>query len=393
MKLIKRLIPVAISIAISVVSTMALASEKKEATFESEELKKIFEKVIFISPGEVKVRKGQMIQAKSDLEVHFNNVKQIQETLGKNIHLSSMKSIYYVMDGVENNPITYLSDKQPLNFADCIFVEGPNNLQLSGELILDKTLVLPQGCDFEKLSVKDKVPESFGQDDVRKQLIKILENFDEKLFQIRTQDANKLTELVKVRDSKSDAEKLKITNLCPQLLMISPKGVEIIVTDVIDSQVPFALISRTMEELKSAATKYRLGSNNFPLILPKASGPGIYSLHSLYPVDTHMVICEDDMLLTGSIILPKSYFSIKSKKNIWCVNLKISSNSNIEIEADGLVGYHDLSVKTLQELGPKIPLAIYNTYLQVLVNTKALKLEDAQSLLQLAQMSQIKINM
>jgi hypothetical protein len=325
-------------------------------TFETDELRQLFENVTF-NQSDVTVRLIEKIESDRDLEVHFNNVEQLQETLDNPIHISARGNVWFIKDGDSNSPIWY--DPAPcVDSHSCIYIKGRPGLELRGTLESDKELVF-SSKKFKKdhLNYNGKNLTTLGQKKERKQLIKILSTFDPHLFQVRTDDATSLRAIIRDRDNQDATKKRDLRDLCPDLIMCANEQIRLVATDVISSTKPIALIAPAMDELKTFKKELKL-SKYIRFIWPEVSA-GVYSIPPLYLVDTHKIICEGDLIMTGEINLPKSNIHIKSRKNLWLAGLTLIGDTLRVVSGGRLyVG----SAKGLTQ----IPRDLYFNYLRAL---------------------------
>lgn len=387
MKFIKRTLTCAIGIV--GLTNILCAMEQKEvlyykAEYETEVLKRLFADVTFSQP-DVKVRKGECVNTKGNLEVHFNDISQIQETLDKPVHLSAKGKIWYIKDLENDKSIQYTSD-QHVCYSPCFYIDAKKDIKIRGSLKTDYYLITPKRTDINELNlmVKNSGQGTLGQKSERKQLIKILGSFDEQLFRQRTSDALSLTKISKDRDACEEEKKTFLSETCPDLFITYNKNITEIVTDVIDAKKTFAMISKTKEELNILKSNLTLGRNYFRLILPEVSMSGIYSLPPLYLLETHKILCDGELFMTGRIKLPKSNLEIKAKGNIWFMELKLYTGASLNLKSGAILRIYGLYPHLLKKLSEEMPCGMFIPYVQYLAEAEMISQQFAIELVQAA---------
>lgn len=359
-----------------------------QGEYETEDLSKLFENVTYNQP-KVKVRKCDAVETKGYLEVHFNNVNQIIESLNKPVNLKAKGKIWYFKDLEEGNNIQYVSD-QKISHSPCLYIEGKKGLIISGSLELTQNLIFPKNSDLNGLSLKQTEAghSTLHQKRERKEIIKILSNFDDNLFKTRTKDASALTKIVKERDSIEDQKKWFLSDFCDELYMVYNGKCNERVTDVINASKPYAVISKTKEEFYQLKSEIALGDSYFRLILPKTTMIGIYSIEPIFLIELHKLICEGDLFLTGKIKLPKSSLKIKAKNNIWCMGLSIYSGQSISIKSGASLNMYGFSADLLQRLGTEMPYDMFISYVKHLLDEEIVSPQFANILTMISILSE-----
>lgn len=333
--------------------------------FETTRLEKMFENVTFHPPF-VFVKNTTQYHTEGDLFVHFSDVSQIQNTLEKGVNLSAKGSVYYIKDLKQGEPIRYTSDRN-LETTQAIYVDGVRGLKLVGRFeISNSSLILPRNYDVHSclMNGKNGIICTLQKVNERKQLIKILKKFDHNTFDTRTEDANHLMKIIKERSKRSQFNSNTLSNQ-KNLLMFSDKSIQESVIDQISSKKPFAIVANNISGIKEKESNFNL-SDHFNLILPSIEKSGFYSRNPFYLTDMHILKCDGDLVVLGSLNLPDSGLTIHTK-NLWSFT---HGNINTFILKSSNYFQRELSDEVLEYASINMPRVLFEKLLSVITSKK-----------------------
>ena len=310
--------------------------------YEPPSLEEVFQNVRFDKqPHCIKLKK--LVSVKNgNLEVHFRDSDHLRSLIEEYPELKA-DQIYYTHDLEIQDGEEFVAQGGELSRGEFTHIMADEPLNFEGRLDLNYSVVFPKGSNWDKLDVTIKSSalgssQSTGLSNYEEamDLANTLETFDQRLFQTRTKEAERLFEERRRNRLEHPEDYPDLLKICPGAYLIANADIEITQIDSLCSESFLYYFAPSLREVKELKEKLPAFSSDGIFVINKLlQQSGVYSRKPLGVRKGFKVLSRRDLCLAGTFVLQEYNICFESINSMWAFSSIRTEHGSVEISSGG----------------------------------------------------------